>query len=69
MTSCEPNFAFKMPGIAPQIPPTAIAVKIQSGTSKNAGRLAHGRFGFSLDALITVPPSLIPIQAVANDAT
>ena len=41
ITSCEPNFAFKIPGIAPQIPPATIAVSIHKGISKNAGSEVH----------------------------
>src|SRR5436190_17925777 len=69
ITSCEPNFAFRIPGIAPQIPPAATAVKKQSVTSNIVGRLYHDQFSSLPKILTIVPPNLIPTQAVANAAT
>ena len=69
ITSCEPNFALNIPGIAPQTPPATTAVTTHSVISNIDGRLNHDQFS-SLPKMFTiVPPNLIPTQAVANAAT
>ena len=52
ITSCDPKRAFNSPGIAPHIPPAAMAAATQSGTSTTAGH----------------DPSTMPTHAVANAA-
>ena len=53
ITSCEPNRAFKMPGIAPQTPPATIAATKHNGINSQAERWAK----------------VMPTQAVAKAAT